>query len=53
MPIKCPGGQKPRYRWRGNVRLTFCGNQIVETKKKGGKAKRVKRKTRRRKRRRR
>ena len=42
MPIKCPGKQKPRYRWKGNVRLTFCGSRVVETKKKGGKAKKVK-----------
>ena len=36
MPIICPGGQKPRFRWKGNVRLTFCGNKVVETKKKEG-----------------
>lgn len=41
MPVTCPGKQKPRYRWKGNVRLTFCGNTVVETKKKGGKAKKV------------
>lgn len=39
MPIKCPGGGKPRYRWKDNVRLAFCGNTVVETKKKGGEAK--------------
>lgn len=42
MPISCPDGSKPRYAWKGKVRLTFCGNKVVETKKKGGKAKRVK-----------
>jgi len=41
MPIKCPRGQKPRYRWKGKVRLTFCGNTVVETKEKGKPAKRV------------
>lgn len=44
LPISCPGGQKPRYRWKGNVRLAFCGNTVVEVKKEGGKAKRVRRK---------
>jgi len=48
MPIICPGGGKPRYRWvkRGGkkIRLAFCNNKVVETKKKGGKAKRVTRK---------
>jgi len=48
MPIKCSNGQKPRYRWvkRGGkkIRLAFCGNKVVEVKKKGGKAKKVKRK---------
>jgi len=46
MPIKCPGGQKPRYRWKGGVRLTFCGNKVVETKKKGKKAKKTAKKKR-------
>ena len=41
MPLTCPGGQKPRYRWKDGVRLAFCGKKVVETKKKGGKAKRV------------
>ena len=41
MPIKCPGKQKPRYRWKGKVRLAFCGNRVVEIKKKGKRAKRV------------
>jgi len=41
MPITCPNGLKPRYRWKGNIRLTFCGNKVVETKKKGGKSNRV------------
>lgn len=41
MPITCPKGQKPRYRWKDGVRLTFCGNTVVETKKKGEKAKKV------------
>ncbi len=44
MPIKCPSGQKPRYRWKqtkkGKVRLAFCDG-VVEVKKKGGKAKKV------------
>ena len=31
MPISCPGGQKPRYRWKGSVRLAFCGNKVVTT----------------------
>jgi len=48
MPITCPNGSKPRYRWatiKGKkVRLAFCGNKVVEVKKKGGKAKKVKRK---------
>ena len=46
MPISCP--TKVRYRWKTTksgkkVRLAFCGNKVVETKKKGGKAKRVNR----------
>lgn len=48
MPIKCPNGKKPRYRWvkRGKkkVRLAFCGKKVVETKTKGKPAKRTKRK---------
>ena len=48
MPIKCPGGQKPRYRWttqKGKkVRLAFCGNKVVERKVKGGKAKKIRQK---------
>lgn len=46
MPIICPDGSKPRFRWKGNVRLAFCGNQVVEVKKEGGQAKKVKRKKR-------
>jgi len=42
MPISCPNGEKPRFRWKGNVRLAFCGNKVVEVKKKHGKAKKVK-----------
>lgn len=42
MPITCPGKQKVRYRWKGNVRLAFCGNTVVETKQKGGRAHKVK-----------
>ena len=42
MPIKCKDGSKPRYRWKGKVRLAFCGKKVVETKKKGAKAKKVK-----------
>ena len=41
MPIICKGGQKLRYRWKGNVRLAFCGNTVVETMKKGERAKKV------------
>ena len=37
MPIACPGGGKPRFRVKKNegadVRLAFCGNQVVEAKK--------------------
>jgi len=43
MPIKCPGKQKSRYRWKKGIRLTFCGNRVVEVKKKGGRAKRTRR----------
>lgn len=42
MPLKCPNNEKPRYRWKGGVRLAFCGSAIVETKVKGGTAKKVK-----------
>ena len=46
MPIKCKDGSKPRYRWIGQggkmVRLAFCGNEVVERKVKGGKAKKIK-----------
>lgn len=54
MPIGCPRGQKPRYRWvtRGGkkIRLAFCGaKRVVEVKKKGGKAHRVTRKRKKRK----
>lgn len=44
MPLSCPGGNKPRYRWKEGVRLAFCGNKVVETKKKGGTAKKVSKK---------
>ena len=37
MPLK-----GARYRYKGNVRLAFKGNKVVEVKKKGGVAKRVK-----------
>lgn len=40
MPIKCGKG-RVRYRWKGNIRLAFCGNKVVEVKKKGRKAHRV------------
>lgn len=33
MPVKCKKG-KPRYRYKGKVRLAFCGNKVVEAKKK-------------------
>lgn len=47
MPITCPDGSKPRYRWTvqggKKIRLAFCGKKkVVEVKKKGGKAKKVK-----------
>ena len=42
MPIITPKGKKVRYRWKGNVRLAFVNNKVVEVKKKGGKAKRIK-----------
>lgn len=35
-------GKGVRYRWKGNVRLAFKGNKVIETKKKGEKAKKVK-----------
>ncbi len=38
MPLK----GKVRYRWKGNTRLAFRGNKVVETKKKGHTAKKVK-----------
>ena len=38
-----PLGKNVRYRWKGNVRLAFKGNKVVETKKKGEKAKKVRR----------
>lgn len=46
MPISCPSGAKPRYRWKTTksgkkIRLAFCNNTVVEVKKKGGEAKRV------------
>lgn len=42
MPISCPNGEKPRYRWKGNIRLAFCGSKkVVEVKEKGGRAKKV------------
>ena len=37
MPLK-----GARYRWKNGVRLAFKGNKVIETKKKGGKAKKVK-----------
>ncbi len=45
MPI--PGVNHPRYRWKTNpdgskIRLTFSGKKVVEVKKPGKKAKRVK-----------
>ena len=42
MPIKCPDGSKPRYRWKGKARLAFCGSKVVEIKKKGKTAKKIK-----------
>lgn len=52
MPLSCPMG-KIRYRWKktkkGKIRLAFCGNEVVEVKKKGGKAKKVRRKSKKRK----
>jgi len=37
VPISCPGGGKPRFRVKkseeSNVRLAFCGSQVVEAKK--------------------
>jgi hypothetical protein len=35
MPIKCPGGGKPRYRYKKGtkVRLAFCGDgKVIEAK---------------------
>ena len=40
MPLKYSKG-KVRYRWKGNIRLAFCGNKVIEVKKKDGKARRV------------
>ena len=37
-----PLGKGVRYRWKGNVRLAFKGNKVIETKKKGAREKRVK-----------
>ena len=43
-----PLGKGVRYRWKktskGKIRLAFKGNKVIETKKKGGKAHKVKRK---------
>jgi hypothetical protein len=37
MPINCPKGGKARFRVnqtdKGQVRLAFCGNEVVEAKK--------------------
>ena len=37
MPITCKGGQKVRFRVKTvngkKIRLAFCGNKVVETKK--------------------
>lgn len=42
MPINCSGGRKARYRYaKSGARLAFCGNKVVEVKKPGGRAKRV------------
>ena len=34
MPLKCPDGSTPRYRFRNikgkRVRLAFCDNEIIE-----------------------
>lgn len=45
MPLGC---KNSRYRWKTTssgkkVRLGFCGDKVVETKKKGGQAKHVRR----------
>ena len=37
-----PLGKGIRYRWVNGVRLAFKNNKVIETKKKGGKAKKVK-----------
>lgn len=42
MPITCPNNEKPRYRWKNNIRLAFCGKKVVEVKKKNGITKKVK-----------
>ena len=39
MPISCPSGGDPRYRVKKNIRLAFCDNKVVETKKLKKKAK--------------
>lgn len=31
MPVPC---KNPRYRYKGKVRLTWCGNRVVEAKTK-------------------
>lgn len=43
MPISCPGGGPARYRYKKgtDVRLAFCGNDVVEVKKGKGPAKMV------------
>jgi len=38
MPLK----GKVRYRWKSGVRLAFRNNKVIETKKKGHKAKKRK-----------
>jgi len=46
MPIQCDKAGGVRYRWttRGGkkIRRAFCGDKVVEVKKKGHKAKKVK-----------
>ena len=48
MPLNCPPGQEPRYRWvtegGKKIRLGFCGDKVVETKVKGRRAHKVKKK---------
>ena len=43
MPLSCDKGSV-RYRWKGKVRLAFCGNKVIETKKKGGNPKNLREK---------